>query len=189
MEIETIRAHVIRNISDYAARYRVSVGKALEDVAHSCYHFSVGHHFKIETTAADYRDRFSDFVIGNPESLTSTELEAVAFYYGRSPYPPEPSKELIEQLRGEVEEIRAEDKRLLQSTAYIRHLMEHCFPISILKKIRDFVYYYKRFKPYSELIFFANLYAIGYIDGKREERRKRKAKLEAVQNQGTEVVA
>lgn len=189
MEIETIRSHAIRSISDYAARYRVSVGKALEDVAHSCYHFSVGHHFKIETTAADYRDRFSDFVIGNPESLTDTELEAVAFYYGRSPYPPEPSKELIEQLRGEVEEIRAEDKRILQSTAHIRHLMEHCFPISILKKIRDFVDYYNRFRPYSELIFFANLYAIGYIDGKREERRKRKARVEAVQDQGAGEVA
>lgn len=66
-----------------------------------------------------------------------------------------------------------EINKLYSTTAADRKLIEHSYPISILNRIGAIIDFY-RMKKTDILLMYAAVYHIGYVDGKRAERARRK---------------
>lgn len=177
MTVEEIRQLIISRAVTYSKEYSVSIFKAITDYAHSLYHFSTARGLHT-LYSSGYRERFYDFVLGDDKALNTSELRFAATYFTGSKKGEEYGAELLEELQLAVSEHRAEVKRLTDSTEGIRRDQESLYPSKILSRISDYIQYVKETmdEPSNGILLYTSLYHIGYIDGIRAERTRRKAK-------------
>lgn len=175
---------------DNFIKYSV-IGEALEDM--SCYKLDsydslastslTLYHFMYSTaskvTAKCFEERLFNYVLyNNEDALTLKEIDRICFYYGYGVRPllEEYSEAVFEQFRDADRNNKAEIQRLVEATAELRKLDKGCYCIPILERIGDYIKYYERVRPIDRLALYILVYNIGYADGKRAERARRKAR-------------
>ncbi|MGM9936729.1 MAG: hypothetical protein ACI38A_05245 [Candidatus Ornithomonoglobus sp.] len=174
MEKEQLRAIIIKCILKYAEEYKTTIFKALNECSVSSYLFlfrtrgcSISKH--------EYSEHFFDFVLGDDFSFTDTEYQYACIYYGSHAETEPPKVEVIEMFRQAIEEHRAENKRLTEVTKDIRRNEQSCSLSNTLEKIEDYIKYCHEVCSYdSEILLYIRLYHMGFVDGKRSERARRK---------------
>lgn len=62
---------------------------------------------------------------------------------------------------------------LTESVKEQRKLMKGCFPLEILRKIEPFIRYCTEIKDIDSFMLYAGIYHLGYVAGKREERKRK----------------
>lgn len=180
MENEKLRAIIVSRILSYAARFQVTNYKALCDVSSLSFKFMDGWAKKrgesVCTDYTDYKERFFDFVLGDYSALTDTELYYIGWNYSNTPEAEPPAADVLEELKEAVTKQRTEIKRITDSTAEIRRILRRTKIDLVFERINDFVSYNELVHSDGKTLFYMELYMLGLIDGKRQERtRRRKA--------------
>lgn len=177
MNNEEIRQGLINKAVVYSRSYHGGGLKyqAIEDVAHEQFHsiFPCGME---RLFYEDYRERYFNYLIGDDEALTESEKEHIVNYLQyRDPPKYKYGESVFEHARIEIEEHRTEIKRLTETTEKLRKICDYAHPFQILDRISDYLSYYKKVAVREHNLVLAGIYQIGYIDGKRAERQRRKA--------------
>ena len=190
MENEKLRAIIVSRILSYAARFQVTNYKALCDVSSLSFKFMDGWAEKrgesVCTDYTDYKERFFDFVLGDYSALTDTELYYIGWNYSNTPEAEPPAADVLEELKEAVTKQHTEIKRITDSTAEIKRITDSTAEIRrilrkakidlVFERINDFVRYNELVHSDGKTLFYMELYMLGLIDGKRQERtRRRKA--------------
>lgn len=147
---------------------------ALENAVYNIYRFSS---FRIHcgTFKTDYRKRCADFVVlGDETALSDKELELASQYYGDRPINGRYEQKVFDTFKNTLKVQRECLDELTEATADTRKILEGLNIDKVRTRIRNYLNYYNEFTDYpNEMFLFAAIYRIGYVDGKREERRKK----------------
>ena len=177
MSYEEIRQRIIGEAVKYAINYSISAYGALNDIAIRFYNFSSSRGLNV-LFETNYRERFFDYVLGNEKALTAEEIRLVSIYFQRTYSDKVYDEAVFEKFRKGVEKHRAELRRLTESTEEIRRCLNKLVPFGVYPRIKDYIDYFTGVldEPDNGIIMYTSLYYIGFIDGKREERARRKRK-------------
>lgn len=180
MENEKLRSIIVSAVLRYAATFQTTRYEAWNGVSSSLFNFMVGWSKKegkaVCTDCTDYQERFFDFVLGDDSALTDTELYYIGWHYIKTPEAEPPAADVLEELKEAVTEHRSEIKRITDSTAEMRRILRRTKIDPVFERINDFVRYNEIVHSDGKMLFYIELYMIGLIDGKRQERtRRRKA--------------
>lgn len=186
MDYEEIRQRIINKAVKYAIEFESSKYKALASVAAEIHAFSKYNGLRV-LFKTNYRERFFDYVLGNEEALTADEIRVISIYLANFRTNHVYNESVFEQFHKAVEMHRTEIKRLTESTEKIRRDQKSFFPFEVLPRIEDYVNYFREVidEPDNGIMMYTSLYHIGFIDGKREERARRKGKTAPVGDEET----
>lgn len=175
---EYIKQRIIAMTIEHMKLYKDGEYDALVIIGTNLYHFLIDSTRVSRKAVELFQERLFNYVLFNEETLTTEEIDRIYYYfgYGRKPLAKEYSEEVFERFRRAVQEHKAELKRLTEATAELRELEKSCSPIETLEKIYDYIRYYEIVEPRDRLLICSGIYHIGYIEGKRAERVRRKAK-------------
>ena len=182
-ESNFIKQRIIR----FAESYKTAPYEALETVSYRLYHnirWNDKSLLKREIEEGFYR-RIIEYVLNdNMTVLKRAEIELIISYFGSSYddlsiniYSPPTPKEL-DKYREAVQAHKTELQRLTDATAELRKLEKGCFSGKILDRIGDYIRYCTEIRKSSTMFLYINIYHIGYADGKRAERARRKVRKE-----------
>lgn len=150
---------------------------ALEEVAHNIYFFSKA---KIYCGAfkTDYRFRFAKFVVlGDEDSLSESELELASLYFGDNPFKLRYPQKAFDIYANTLKVHKEWLEKLETATENTRKTLKSMHIDEIISRIKDYLNYIDEFvDDNGEMCRYLCLYQIGYADGKRAERQKKKAK-------------
>lgn len=186
MSYEEIRQRIIGEAVKYAINYSISAYGALNDIAIRFYNFSSSRGLNV-LFKTNYRERFFDYVLGNEKALTAEEIRLVSIYFQRTYSDKVYDEAVFEKFRKGVEKHRAEIQRIKKSTEKIRRCLKELKPFEVYPRIEDFIRYFRGVldEPDDGIAMYTSLYYIGFIDGKREERARRKRKTAPVREEET----
>lgn len=177
MTVEEIRQLIISHAVIYSEEHSISAYNAVTTYARYLYSFSTARGLRTPYSSG-YRERFYDFVLGDNNALNNSELRYAAAYFAGTRITKKFAAETLKELQKTVSAHRAEVKRLTEATEEIRRDQGSCFPFSIMPRISDYVRYVAEVtdEPNNPFFMYTSLYHIGYVDGIRAERNRRKAK-------------
>lgn len=178
MEKQQLRSLIVANALTYAAEHGISNFKALCAVSADAYSFVKN--YSSTTTAKnkfEYIDSILGFILGSDNSLTDTELGSLESYYRGSSCPIGFEYEITDEFKCAVSEYRKEIKRIIASTADTRRILLKAKICPALDRINDFVRYNELVQGFDKMLFFAEIYELGRIDGIRQERARHKNRL------------
>lgn len=186
MDHEEIRQRIIGEAIRYAMNYSLSAYKALNDIALRFYNFSSSRGLNV-LFKTNYRERFFDYVLGNEKALTAEEIRFVSIYFRHTCSDKVYDEAVFEKFRKGVEKHRAEIQRITKSTEKIRRSLNNLAPFEVYPRIENYIKYFREVldEPDDGVAMYTSLYYIGFIDGKREERARRKRKTAPVGEEET----
>lgn len=119
--------------------------------------------------------RFCGFFLGDDNALTASELAAISEFYKDTPCGKDYSEFVWAMFRVAIRKHKANIEYLTAATSDQRQRLKGCYPCSIFDRIENFIEYFQTFSPdKSNLLLYASIYHIGYTDGIRAERARRK---------------
>lgn len=128
--------------------------------------------------------RFYDYFLGDDNALTASEITTVSDFYRDTPCKAEYSEFVWAMFKAEIRKHKANIEYLTAATSDQRQRLKGCYPCPILDRIGNYI---KSFQTclYGKgvSVLYASIYHIGYTDGIRDERTRRKkatAKAEEV---------
>ena len=181
MTKEELRHRIMYDFVETLTKRDCSRYDALETVAHKIYFFSRS---KIELGAfkTNYCRRFSDFVVlGDETALSDSELGLASRYYGDVPLNGRLDQGVFDLFKNTLKVHRERLAYLEEATADTRKILKGVNIDKVRSRIRDYLNYCEEFIDFpGEMIRFVAIYQIGYVDGKREERHRKKRQQFAV---------
>lgn len=175
MKEQQLRAIIVMCALNYAEEYNTSNFTALYNISAVVYSFVKSYSPSASTkTKSEFIDSIIDFILGSDLSITDTEFECLEYYYKGYSAPDTFEYEITDEFRSNVSDYRAKIKRIIASTEEMRHIFLKAKVEPVLDRIDDFVSYNELVDNDGKTLFYIKLYLLGLIDGKRQERARRK---------------
>lgn len=171
---DMIMAIVIANAKEIQSKYNISILKAFEEEIHKSFFF-VGHNINWkqgEGTMCEYKEYFQMFhsAAMGESGLNSLYCWAITRYYGYKPVPLDEAA--INHLRLQIAERRDYINDITEKTAQMRRMLDNTCIVEALKHI-SLLLAWQKINQEAERCFYIDLFNLGYIEGKRAERKRR----------------
>lgn len=142
-------------------------------VAHQMYNFSKNYSY----TSLFWENYYGSFLLylsGSDTALHTKELIGIhKFFINLQPNLEYLTVDYSEQVKTAVNRMLEQINELTESVKEQRKLMKGCFPLEILRKIEPFIRYCTEIKDIDSFMLYAGIYHLGYVAGKREERKRK----------------
>lgn len=161
---------------DQAVKYHscgLSKYSALKQTADCFYRNSIKQGLELPTLTPQYRERIFSFIFGDDTSLTAQELELACRCFHASLTQEPYGEGVFKEYHNALEQYHIYVKGLEEETAELCKFDKGCFPIQILDRIDKYIEY-RRTMEVEECLIYAGVYNIGWADGIRAERARRK---------------